>query len=276
MFEEYIFRAKISDGYCIKILTEMLQHNIKNGHYVADEKGMHLSMCDTKMHIKFTLDIPESSFVEYHISMPRVSFCVSQMHLYTMLKNIKKKDSVVLFVHCDKNDMLGIEIEPSQRTKITTSYIHMVPFIKNVEDDGFNCDYGQRTASVLASDFSKACKEIGKISKTITICTNTGSVKFISGDKDIYYKEVSIFSNNNIGRNCSDNGGEIRSTYKSDFFSTISKISSISTNMQMYHSKEHPLMMQTHIGYLGVITIYCKSIEQIDKSTEGVYDIVEI
>ena len=40
-----------------------------------------------------------------------------------MLKSIKKKDSIVLFIDDDKDDMLGIKVIPPENNRITVSYI---------------------------------------------------------------------------------------------------------------------------------------------------------
>lgn len=42
MDTSYLFYCKTSEGYIIKILSELLQNNIKNGCFVVNEKGLFL------------------------------------------------------------------------------------------------------------------------------------------------------------------------------------------------------------------------------------------
>ena len=50
-----LFRAKTSEGYVIKVISELLQNNIKVGCFEIDKNGIFFKMMDT--HRKLCIDI---------------------------------------------------------------------------------------------------------------------------------------------------------------------------------------------------------------------------
>ena len=50
-----LFKAKTNEGYTMKILAELLQHNIKTACFDIDDKSIRLRMMDS--HRKILLDV---------------------------------------------------------------------------------------------------------------------------------------------------------------------------------------------------------------------------
>ena len=60
-----IFKAKTQEGYTIKILAELLQHNIKTACLEIDKTGIALRMMDTQQRILIDLKLDYENFSIY-------------------------------------------------------------------------------------------------------------------------------------------------------------------------------------------------------------------
>ena len=65
MDTSYLFYCKTSEGYIIKILSELLQNNIKNGCFVVNEKGLFFRMTDSNRRILIDLDLLADKFSSF-------------------------------------------------------------------------------------------------------------------------------------------------------------------------------------------------------------------
>ena len=57
---------------------------------------------------------------------------INLSHFHKMLRSIKKKDSLILFIKEDAPNNLGIKVIPKENNRITTSYIK-VQSIQNLD-----------------------------------------------------------------------------------------------------------------------------------------------
>ena len=110
-----IFYCKTTEGYIIKVLSELLQNNIKNGCFIVNEKGMSFRMTDSNRRILIDVKLSADKFSSFKYNQSRqISIGLNLSHFYKMLKNVKKKDSLVLFIEENKEDELGIRVIPKE------------------------------------------------------------------------------------------------------------------------------------------------------------------
>ena len=93
-----IFKAKTQEGYIIKVLGELLQHIIKTGCFVLDKNGITLRMMDSHRKKLVDLRLEASKFSIYKFKTDTKFLGINLGYFYKMLKSIKKKDGVVLFI----------------------------------------------------------------------------------------------------------------------------------------------------------------------------------
>ena len=117
----YTFFCKTSEGYIIKTLAELLQNNIKNGCFILSRKGIVFRMTDSNKKILIDLIMEADNFVQYKFksASSSISIGLNFSHFYKMVKNIKKKDSVILFIEEDKQTELGIRVIPKEKNRVT-------------------------------------------------------------------------------------------------------------------------------------------------------------
>jgi len=264
--EKTIFRCKTADAYTIKMLFELLHNNIKTGCFELHKDGIQLCMTDSNRRTLIDVKILSREMNFYLLQPDHLRMGINVHHVYKMLRSVKKKDSMIMFINESNPSDLGIQIIPKDQTRLTTSFVR-IQNIQNLEIEVPNA----YDSSVLVSscEFAKMCKDMLQMSQTIHIRSTRYNVRFTCNLGSVYSREVMLgetgFMNNNI------NIHEEQNIFDEDFdteqLSRIIKIASLSSTMNVYCKQDYPLFIQTKIGMIGVISLYLKSKSQIEAES---------
>lgn len=259
-----LFRAKTQEAYVIKILAELLSNNIKTGCFVIDDTGIYLCMMDSHKTILIDLLLNAENFQIYKFNSKKLYLGLNLNHLHKMLRSIKKKDSIELFIEERSPNDLGIKVIPKENNRITTSYIK-IQSMQNLDIDIPN-GYS-KPIIVNSSDFQKMIKEMANIGTVMRVTSTNHKIEFGCNAGGILKRKVQF------GEDDDDDETNI-TEYSQEFITEqlcrITKLSGLGHNMQIYTGK--PLLFTSNVGSLGKISIYIKSKEQIE--TEN-YNVVE-
>ena len=257
-----IFKCKTHQGYVIKILSEVLQNNIKTACFEIDRNRISLRMPDQKRKVLIDMTLESENFqvYKYQSMKPTLFIGVNLTHFYKMIKSTKKKDSIVLFIDSEESTELGIQIIPKENNRITTSYIT----IQTIQQLQVSLPEGY-TSSVLvsSSDFQKLVKEMQPINNEINILSSEHSISFRCNAGGIMKRQVDFGDIVNM-----EEDGELKynKTFSTEQLCRIAKISGLSKHTRIFTSPESlPLKFKSHIGDLGTLIIYIKSKDQIEN-----------
>jgi proliferating cell nuclear antigen len=259
-----LFSCKTNEGHIIKILSELLQNNIKNGCFVIDDKGIRLRMTDSNKKILIDIDLLAENFslYKYRDGNKKLYIGINQSHFHKMLKSIKKKDSIALFIDDDKPNDLGIKIIPKEKNRVTTSFIK----IQNIQqlDIDFPVGYG-KPVIVPSNEYQKMCKDMSNIGNTMNVISKKYMINFNCIQGGVYGRKVEFGETDDIAQDDDENNEEINQEFDTEQLSRISKIAGLSTNMQIYQTVDLPLLFRSSVGSLGKISIYVKSKKDIEE-----------
>jgi proliferating cell nuclear antigen PCNA len=265
------FKCKTGEAYQIKVLAELLTNNLKTGCFEVNENGLYLRMFDQPRKTLVDLSLLAENFALYKIKKDD-KFCIglNLNHFHRILKSIKKKDSLQLFINSDDNTELGIKTIPKENTRVTTSGIK-IQNIQNIDSD-VPAGYG-KPVIVPSPDFQKMCKELSSIGSTnIRVESRGFHIDFVADADDILKRKVRLGESDD-----SDNESEstsqtnvYQSTFTTDQFTRINKIAGLSNTIQIFPgSSTLPLLFRSSVGSLGKISVYIKSKELIEKEMDG-------
>lgn len=264
-YSDFIFRCKTTDAYIFKIMIELLHNNIKTACFELSPKTITLRMMDSNRRTLIDLVLKAENFNMYHFSnsieTQSINVGVNLNHFYKMLKSVKKKDTLVLFIMEDKMSDLGIQIIPKDMTRITTSFVK-IQNIQNLEialPDGY-----ERSILVSSNEFSKMCKDMFSMSNNITITTHKYSIGFMCNVGSVYSREVVL---GDTESDSLEGSSPYQDDYDTEQLSRINKISGLSSSMTIHYGTNTPLLIHSKVGILGNISIYIKSRRQIDDET---------
>lgn len=259
----YLFYCKTSEGYIIKILSELLQNNIKNGCFIVNEAGIIFRMTDSNRRILVDISLKADNFNNFKFKGNSLSIGLNLSHFYKMLKNIKKKDSLILFIEMNKEDELGIKVIPKEKNRITTSFVK----IQNLQslDIDMPSNYG-KPVNIPSNEYIKMIKDINNMGgNVISIASGQGFIKFNCNTNDIYSREIFFGEDDKSEVTCTQDF-DMEQLYR------ISKITGLSNVIQIYQQNQSPLFFSSNIGNLGKISIYIKDKKQIQEDDLGTSD----
>lgn len=261
-----LFKCKTGEAYQIKVLAELLTNNLKNGCFDVSEEGITLRMFDEHQITLVDLDLEAENFPLYIFKSDQKICLGLLLNLFhKMMKSIKKKDSIQLYIDTKNPNELNIKSIPKENTRKTTSTIP-TQNIQYVECD-IPVGYG-KPIIVPSPDFQKMCKELSSIgSAKIYVVPYTFYIDFIADSDNLMKRAVRLGETDDSDVDSDDEDDDrIKSTFTSDQLGRISKIAGLGTTMQIFPgSDDLPFLFRSNVGSLGKISIYIKSEELIEK-----------
>ena len=260
-----IFKAKTHCAYTIKILAELLQNNIKTACFEIDEDGVKLCMMDHHRTILIQVSLESENFTLYKFKCKDKLFLgINLNHFHKMLKSIKKKDSMQLFINDDSPNDLGIKVIPKENNRITTSFV-TIQEIQTIDID-IPEGYG-KPIIVPSSEYQKMCKDMAHIGSMINVVARNFHIKFRCNAGGVMKRHVEFgeMGDSDDEEEEDDNVVEYNQDFDTEQLSRITKMAGLSTNMQIYPKQGKPLLFKSAIGSLGKISIFIKSKDLIEK-----------
>ena len=260
-----IFKAKTNSAYTIKILAELLQNNIKTACFEIDETGIKLCMMDHHRTILIQVSLESENFTLYKFKSENKLFLgINLSHLHRMVKCIKKKDSMCLFINDENPTDLGIKVIPKENNRITTSFVK-IQGIQTIDIDIPN-GYG-KPIIVPSSEYQKMCKDMAHIGNSINVVSRNFHIKFKCNAGGVMKRNVEFgeTGDSDDENDSSNRSPEYNQDFETEQLSRITKMAGLSTNMQIYTKNGSPLLFKSDIGNIGKIAIYIKSKYLIEK-----------
>ena len=261
-----IFKVKSQEAYIIKILAELLANNIKTGCFVVDIDGISLCMMDHHRRILIDLKLFANKFSTYKFNSKKMFLGINLNHFHKMLKSIKKKDSIELFIDDTSPNDLGIKVIPKENTRVTTSFV-TIQSIQNL-DIAIPTGYG-KPIIVSSTEYQKMVKDMANIGGNIMkVISKNSFIEFSSNSGNILKRKVRFGDDDDDDDEEEDKKEEFCQDYVTEQLCRINKLSGLSTNIQIYTGK--PLLFESNIGTIGKISIYIKSKEQIETESHTI------
>ena len=192
--DDNIFYAETQYGHTVKVLTEVYYGCLTNeAFYRLETTGIRSICSDNRFTTLLNLDLPRGNFDKY-ICKQDISIAINLKHLQKLLKNIKKKDSITLFIKKSVPNKLGIKIVPiiltKKADKSETSFIN----IREVTLSGIAIPTGYHFPKVIAStDYQKMCKKMAVVpGKIINITIQQDNFISFFCDGDIISSDVTL------------------------------------------------------------------------------------
>lgn len=262
------FRAKTTDGFIFKTLGELLQSNVRISCFEIDENGIYLGMINSNRNMSFKLNLEAKNFCKYKYKRNEKMFIgLNMSHFNQMLKIVKKKDAVELFIDDQHPSDLGIRIFPTKENgRTSTSFIKIqnIQNIKVLTPEGYN-----RSVIISSSEFQKMCKDMSKINDTVQIRkTSKFKISFTS-DAGGIMKNTTEYGESDSDDDDEKNENEYCDVFDVQDLVKISKIGSLSQQIYVYTKEGGALLLESMAGKLGTIWIYIKSKTQIKREIDA-------
>lgn len=253
-----IFKAKTrDDGYTIKILSELLQNITKLACFHIHQQGIDLRMMNSQQIILTDISLQHNYFDVYQCVPNELYLGINLNNLYKMLKIIKKKDTLELRIDDENPETLQIIVNPKDNNKLTMSSIN-IQHLQNLIIP-LPSGYG-KPINIPSGDVQRTLKDMSNMSNNLTISMKNYSLFLECMTSNIYSRKV------HFGEINDETDVVYEETFDMEYFSRILKIASLGKQIQVYGSYNLPLLLQTKVGQLGVLSVYIKSQALIEKT----------
>lgn len=252
----YLFKAKTKEAFVFKVLGELLANTLKFAPFKINETGIYLRQTDHKRHQLLDVGFQKEKFTVFKCASP-ISFIVSSTNFYKMLKNIKKKDSVMIYIKESEPDKLGICVEQGDDSNKVSTTIKIT--YNQVEE--IHLPDGYDNPIIMNNKEFQKMKNLHNISKTILINSLPGYVRFFCDDGDLYSREITIGEIDEEEKNSEP----YEQTFFTQHLTQLTKCAGQSGNVQVFVHNDLPLKIKMNLGNIGELLCYIKSREMIEE-----------
>ena len=226
-------------------------------------------MMDNNRTILIDLALDAHNFTVYKYKKDEKMFIgINLNHFHKMLKSIKKRDSIELFINDENPTDLGIKVIPKENSRTTTSYIKIqeVQNLKILIQDGYD-----KPIIVPSGEFQKMCKGMAHIGNSVHITSKAFQIRFTC-DAGGVMKRVTDFGEPDDSDIDSDEENSKNEEYSDEFnidqLMHITKLAGLSQNIQIFPKEGLPLLFKSNVGTIGKISIYIKSKNLMTKESQ--------
>ena len=263
---QFVFKARTTAGFGLKILSEYLSNLLKFPPFAVNERGIFVRGMDQHGEVLVDVEMLRENFTVFKCPKP-IHFSVNANHFYRLLKTIKKKDTVSLFIQEQRPMQLGICVEQGEeRGDRITTYIQ----ISWVSPSEIELPEGYEQPIVEISKRFQRLKMLHSIGPELKATVIGGrTIMFFVNGKNLYSREVTL--GEDPDDEGADEGGSYTLTYTTSHITQLTKCAGQSGNIQIFHHEELPLFIKMKIVTLATVAVYIKShelIEQLENDPE--------
>lgn len=164
-----LFYGEASKGYILKVTIDTLCGPLQRGVFVIDKDGIRLRQPDTGNTVLYDINFARKHFKGYKCVKP-LAISVNLKHMQNLLRNVKKKDSLALFIDPNYPEKFFITIRPEGARKNTRFETNSVVYQEEKNYKMLDSPIGGYAYPMVieAADFQKI-KRLTSIGKIINV-----------------------------------------------------------------------------------------------------------
>ena len=251
----FFFKCKTLEGHILKYVVEVLQNNFKVIYFDVDANGMNVRNIDDNQNIMVDVTLDGSRFVSFACKT-KITIGVHIDHMFKIIKNIKKQDSVTLIVLEDEPGMLRIDIERDSVCFCTSKLPLQTVQLRNI-DLPPSSQY-VHVINLSSRDFFKIIKEVSTIADKVQVTTTSNCIDILSDNSGMFSKTFSIGAGTVTEPSSPE---KITSAFYVQEFQKFAKIAMMSSMFTIKTGNTVPLCFEANIGQIGKLKAYIKHVD---------------
>lgn len=256
MSDDYLFYCKTREGYVFKVLFELLKNCVKTASLKISRDGLTITSIDTKRQLLLVINMNKHNFNIYRAHTV-LNISVNLTSFYNMLKTIKKKDGICLYIeNASPNKFHIIKDDMDQNERCANN----IQIMKTQDIEYDSIDEYKEPIIINAKKLQNTLKDISTTKGRVTeIISNGYYIRFFCDNGSIMtadktHGDIDIHADENY-----------RETFDSALIAKLQKILGLTQNAKIYVSADSPMKLELNIGSLGNIVIYIKSREIMEQ-----------
>lgn len=262
-FECYSVYIVTIQSIIIKFLTEAIKDILPDTNIEITQDGIRIMSMDPTHTTLIHMNLNSSNFEKFHCTHKQI-IGVNMINLFKLIKTITNNDTLVLFVH--KNDMnhLGVNINNSSKKASTTFKLNLL----DLNNGHIRIPPAQFSSVITmkSNDFQKICRDMINISDEMEI--KAVDKNLILTCKGEFAEQETILGecgNNGISFSkgvintdidedlVSDCNEIIQGIFSLKYLTLFAKCTNLCQTIQIYLKNDYPLIVCYSVGSLGEI-----------------------
>tara|TARA_B110000037_G_C17036157_1_gene471703 strand:+ start:149 stop:943 length:795 start_codon:yes stop_codon:yes gene_type:complete len=251
---EKIIDLKTVQPNSIKNLFESLKEILTDVNIVFTKESMKIISLDATtetilVHLKL-----ESDKFEYYYCKEKTTLGINLPNFFKLLRTVTNNDTLSLYVDMDKQNMLGIKIENSEKSYLTNYFLNLI----EVDEKTIQVDppVFESIITMPSNDFNKVCRDMLNLSEVIEI-KSIGSQIIFSCKGDFAEQETIMGeSTNGLNFKSSSNiNNIIQGYYNLKHLVLFAKCTNMCNSMSIYLKNSYPIVIEFRVGNLGELKL---------------------
>lgn len=259
--DDYLFYCKTREGYVFKVLFELLKNCVKTASIKISKEGLLITSIDTKRQLLLVINMNKHNFNIFR-AQHVLNISVNLTSFYNMLKTIKKKDGICLYIENSSPNKFHIIKDDMDQNERCANNIQIMK-TQDIEYD--NIDEYKEPIIINAKKLQNTLKDISTTKGRVTeIISNGFFIRFFCDNGSIMtadktHGDIDVKSDENY-----------RETFDSALIAKLQKILGLTQNAKIYVTDSSPMKLELNIGSLGSIIIYIKSREIMEQESNAI------
>lgn len=255
--QEYIFKVKTKEAFVIKLLGELLCNTTSFAPFRINDQGIILTQTDEKEEQLIDIRLEKENF-QYYKCNKNLNFNVNSKNLHILLKAIKKKDCVTLYITEAEPLKLGICVEQADENNKSVNTI----CINYSRPEEYSLPTGYDNPVIMSSKEFQKMKTLTAISKVLKVTSKPGYIKFFCDGGALYSRELILGDETEV-----EHVEPYIQHFSTHHITGLTKCAAagVDGNINIYIHSSLPMKIKMRAGKLGYLTVYIKSHEMIDE-----------
>ena len=164
--DKNILEIKTVQASAFRILVEALKEILTDANFECDETGIKMIAMDSSRTVLVHLKLQADKFESYVCKEKKV-LGISMINLFRVIKTMNNNDTLTLFLEKEKDSVLGIKIENSEKN--TTSTFHLNLMDLHVDNIQIPSVEFESVITMPSTDFQKIIRDMHNYADLIDI-----------------------------------------------------------------------------------------------------------
>ena len=251
--DKNILEIKTVQASAFRILVEALKEILTDANFECDETGIKMIAMDSSRTVLVHLKLQADKFESYMCKERRV-LGISMINLFRIIKTMNNNDTLTLFLEKEKDSVLGIRIENSEKNTTSTFYLNLMDLhVDNIQIPSVEFE---SVITMPSTDFQKIIRDMHNYADLIDIKSVEDHLIFsCNGD---FCSQETIIGETDSGMNFAKNKKPdeiIQGEFALKHLVLFGKCTNLCNSIQMFLKNDYPLVIKYTVASLGEIKL---------------------
>ena len=251
--DKNILEIKTVQASAFRILVEALKEILTDANFECDETGIKMIAMDSSRTVLVHLKLHADKFESYMCKEKRV-LGISMINFFRIIKTMNNNDTLTLFLEKEKDSVLGIRIENSEKNTTSTFYLNLMDLhVDNIQIPSVEFE---SVITMPSTDFQKTIRDMHNYADLIDIKSVEDHLIFsCNGD---FCSQETIIGETDTGMNFAKNKKPdeiIQGEFALKHLVLFGKCTNLCNSIQMFLKNDYPLVIKYTVASLGEIKL---------------------